>query len=262
MEQQQFKVSFSVGTKLLISVVLLLFIVIIFLNTSTILLLKEDKRAYTYKSQASETVMAGREFVIQNYTWDIIAGRVEKVIDMMPVNEENHWAAPFISHTPNLSKINNRILSIENWVREVHKEVTNRPWTIKSEAIKHYCQQLKEGRINENDFVQECTNGEVYFNGIELGKDCHCCGDRWHSVNKSGIYSMGKDGEKLYLPYPRSINSNENYYLIEEILGKEIQLSLGPWKEDVIHVYMKDGEHRMYSQTRIENNIYIFNRQI
>ncbi|MGZ3687061.1 MAG: SpoIIE family protein phosphatase [Bdellovibrionota bacterium] len=63
MEQQQFRVSFSVGTKLLISVVLLLFIVIIFLNTSTIVLLKDDKRAYTYKAQSTEAVLAGREFV-------------------------------------------------------------------------------------------------------------------------------------------------------------------------------------------------------
>lgn len=63
MEQQQIKVSFSLGTKLLISVVLLLFVVIIFLNVSTILLFRDDKRAYTYKSQATESVLAGREFV-------------------------------------------------------------------------------------------------------------------------------------------------------------------------------------------------------
>lgn len=63
MDQQQFKVSLSVGTKLLISVVALLVVFIVFLNLSTIFLLKEDKRAYTYQSQSTEGVLAGKEFV-------------------------------------------------------------------------------------------------------------------------------------------------------------------------------------------------------
>jgi sigma-B regulation protein RsbU (phosphoserine phosphatase) len=63
MEQDQFKVSFSVGTKLLISVVSLLLLAIAFLDVSTILLLTEDKRAYTYQAQSTEAVLAGREVV-------------------------------------------------------------------------------------------------------------------------------------------------------------------------------------------------------
>ena len=62
MEQQQFKVSFSVGTKLLLSIVSLLVVVIVFLNVSTILILTNDKRAYIYESQSTEAVLAGREF--------------------------------------------------------------------------------------------------------------------------------------------------------------------------------------------------------
>ena len=62
MEQQQFKVSFSLGTKLLLSIVLLLVAVIVFLNVSTILILTQDKRAYVYESQSTEAVLAGREF--------------------------------------------------------------------------------------------------------------------------------------------------------------------------------------------------------
>ncbi len=62
MEQQQFHVSFSVGTKLLISVVSLLLVVIVFLDVSTILLLTEDKRAYTYQAQSTEAQLAGQEF--------------------------------------------------------------------------------------------------------------------------------------------------------------------------------------------------------
>ena len=62
MEQQQFKVSFSLGTKLLLSIVLLLVIVIGFLNISTIFMVTDDKRAYVYQSQSTEAVLAGREF--------------------------------------------------------------------------------------------------------------------------------------------------------------------------------------------------------
>jgi len=74
MEQQQIveqatdpvvegKVSYSLGTRLLISVVTLLIVAISFLNISAILLLKEDKRAYIYQSQATESVLVGRDFV-------------------------------------------------------------------------------------------------------------------------------------------------------------------------------------------------------
>jgi serine phosphatase RsbU (regulator of sigma subunit) len=64
MGQQQFKVSFSVGTRLLISIVLLLLIVILFLNISTIFLFKEDKLAYTYQAQSNTALLTGREFVV------------------------------------------------------------------------------------------------------------------------------------------------------------------------------------------------------
>jgi sigma-B regulation protein RsbU (phosphoserine phosphatase) len=63
MDQQQFRVSFPLATKLILSVVLLLLGVVIFLNVSAILLLKEDKRAYTYQSQQTGAVLSGREFV-------------------------------------------------------------------------------------------------------------------------------------------------------------------------------------------------------
>src|SRR5689334_18563667 len=64
MEQQQIKVSFSVGTKLLVSIVLLLLIAILFLNISTIFLFREDKRAYIYETQSTEALLTGKEFVI------------------------------------------------------------------------------------------------------------------------------------------------------------------------------------------------------
>lgn len=63
MEQQHFRVKFSVGTKLLLSVVTLLLIVIGFLNISAIFLMREDKQAYLYQSKSTEANLAGREFV-------------------------------------------------------------------------------------------------------------------------------------------------------------------------------------------------------
>lgn len=63
MEQQHSKVSFSVGTKLLVGVVSLLVVVIGFLDVSTILVLTEDKRTSTYQMQSSETSSTGRDFV-------------------------------------------------------------------------------------------------------------------------------------------------------------------------------------------------------
>jgi sigma-B regulation protein RsbU (phosphoserine phosphatase) len=62
MEQQQFKVSVSLGTKFLLSIVLLLILVIFFLNLSTLLIVTEDKRAYIYSSQSKEALLAGKEF--------------------------------------------------------------------------------------------------------------------------------------------------------------------------------------------------------
>ena len=63
MDQQQIiKVSFSLGTKLLLSIVLLLVLVIFFLNLSTLLIVTNDKRAYIYSSQSKETLLAGRQF--------------------------------------------------------------------------------------------------------------------------------------------------------------------------------------------------------
>ncbi|MCM2280176.1 MAG: SpoIIE family protein phosphatase [Oligoflexia bacterium] len=63
MGQLLFRKSFSVGTKLLLSVLLLVAVVIGFLNVSAILLLQEDKQAYVFQSKLTEAVLAGSEFV-------------------------------------------------------------------------------------------------------------------------------------------------------------------------------------------------------
>ena len=116
-----------------------------------------------------------------------------------------------------------------------------------------------------NDFVQECTGGAVYFNGCSNNIDCKCCGDRWWRVNKAGFYGEDEDGKEPLLPFFRGSNPVKpegDLFVIEDILGKEVEISFGPYKDDLIHVYMKDGEHRIYSYGKTENGRYVFNRQM
>ena len=57
------RLHFSVGSKLLAATVILLLAVIGFLSSSAILLLREDKQAYIYQSQATQVAMSGASFV-------------------------------------------------------------------------------------------------------------------------------------------------------------------------------------------------------
>lgn len=56
------KIRLRLGTKLLISLVLLVGLVIAFLNTSAILLVREDREAYIFQAKSAESILAGREF--------------------------------------------------------------------------------------------------------------------------------------------------------------------------------------------------------
>lgn len=60
---QNLKIRFSLGSKLVLSIVALIIIVITFLNVATIVLYATDKRAYTYQMQATEAQLAGQEFL-------------------------------------------------------------------------------------------------------------------------------------------------------------------------------------------------------
>ena len=46
-------------------------------------------------------------------------------------------------------------------------------------------------------------NNDLYFDGIGDGRDCPCCGDRWHSVDKSD----GKLKPKIYGKNPEEYES-------------------------------------------------------
>jgi len=62
MGQLQSRLSLSVGTKILISVVLLVCLVILFLNSTAIRILFDDKRTFTLQNQSTEALLAARDF--------------------------------------------------------------------------------------------------------------------------------------------------------------------------------------------------------
>ena len=63
MDQQQFRVSFSLGTKLLTIVATLLFLTTLFSSISAVYLVTQDKQAYTFQTKSIEAGLAGQEFV-------------------------------------------------------------------------------------------------------------------------------------------------------------------------------------------------------
>ncbi|MCM2322617.1 MAG: SpoIIE family protein phosphatase [Oligoflexia bacterium] len=89
MGQLLFRKAFSVGTKLLLSVLLLIAVVVAFLNVSAIILLKEDKQAYVFQSKLTEAVLAGNEFVnTVRHVFDTLRLSVATVDPRKPVTPE------------------------------------------------------------------------------------------------------------------------------------------------------------------------------
>ena len=71
----------------------------------------------------------------------------------------------------------------------------------------------------------------IYFDGVEKGRDCPCCGDRWHKT-----YSLGYGIEGTKEP---------------EIWGQSVLKYLKEngkfWKEEAI-IYYKDGKVEVFSE--------------
>lgn len=106
MEQHQTRLAFTVGTKLLISIVVLLLVVILFLNISTIFIFKEDKRAYTYQTQSTEALVAGREFIsLAKQSVATLRGILSTVDPRVPVgaNEQSNLQSVLENQTDILS---------------------------------------------------------------------------------------------------------------------------------------------------------------
>lgn len=72
----------------------------------------------------------------------------------------------------------------------------------------------------------------VYFDGVENGHDCECCGDRWHMQ-----YEYGQKDEGTEIPevYGRTI---EEYLDDRWSFGKKV------------YVYHKDGTKKVYVSSK------------
>ncbi len=62
MGQQNFRVKFSLGTKLVLSLSLLFLVIVGFLSYSAVKLVVDDKQAYTFQLQSMEAYIAGQDF--------------------------------------------------------------------------------------------------------------------------------------------------------------------------------------------------------
>lgn len=62
MEQQNFRVKFSLGTKLILSLSLLFLVIVGFLSYSAVKLVVDDKQGYTLQLQSMEAYIAGQDF--------------------------------------------------------------------------------------------------------------------------------------------------------------------------------------------------------
>lgn len=68
MNQPNFKIPLSLGTKLLLSVVLLLISVILFINISSIYLFRDDKKDTIFENQSTTALLLGNHFVSKIHT--------------------------------------------------------------------------------------------------------------------------------------------------------------------------------------------------
>ena len=76
-----------------------------------------------------------------------------------------------------------------------------------------------ESSVSANAVAEE---NNVYFNGIEKGIDCECCGDRWYRVHhgdgtdepmiyedkidpEAPVYGILKSDEILIVPHPKVV---------------------------------------------------------
>ena len=55
------------------------------------------------------------------------------------------------------------------------------------------CASLYIEAENEEDAIQKAFDMGVYFDGVEDGHDCECCGDRWYEPDEEdGIEAVRK----------------------------------------------------------------------
>lgn len=84
--------------------------------------------------------------------------------------------------------------------------------------------EMVKGKRYYTDYAilnEEDLPSDVYFNGVENGIDCECCGDRWHECNFRCkdevlfIFDTVKDFEEAYEILPEYAN----YIVLEDFKG-------------------------------------------
>lgn len=60
--------------------------------------------------------------------------------------------------------------------------------------------------MNSNDADARAESIGLYFNGVEDGMDCDCCGDRWHSQ-----YDEGSEEPLIYGQSPEDYKNGDNW---------------------------------------------------
>lgn len=92
---------------------------------------------------------------------------------------------------------------------------------------------IKQYVIIEADSAEEANDKAdylgIYFDGVEKGFDCPCCGNRWHECDE-------EDGEKEPLIWGISP--------IEYLRGKYV------WPNTQVIVYYKNGKREVYSANK------------
>ena len=75
----------------------------------------------------------------------------------------------------------------------------------------------------------------IYFDGVEKGIDCHCCGDRWHRA-------LARDGTKTPQIYGEDVLS---------YLAFRKKLFYGLYIKEKVIVYYKNGKIEVISEKDI-----------
>jgi hypothetical protein len=81
------------------------------------------------------------------------------------------------------------------------------------------------------EILQKADDIGIYFNGVDEGRDCDCCGDRWNPPWDEDDLTEGPD---IYGNTPEEYLQEGNHWM----------LWMDPGKEIVIHY--KDGTKKWY----------------
>lgn len=168
--QTRIRISPSVSAKLLMGMVGLLLATIIFLNLSAILLLKADKRAYTYQAQGTGALLIGRDIVNTAThaidTLKLSLGAINpdsavtpqqiKAVDLVLANQTGVLAVQ-------LQSVNLETLAVTSMAESTNAEALQ-PLEMKPDELEFSDSALRSALPSLK------TAGVAFFNASKLGK--------------------------------------------------------------------------------------------